>query len=359
MEGYELAVTGNAFQYLLTSIKHIKFLHPDSPKVAMNSVENKLLHRILRKAKVFARMSSEEKYHLIKKLRTKDKVIGMWGDGANDCKALKTADIGLSLSEAEASVAAPFTSIIQDISPVIQLLKEGKTSLCVTFQLFKMIFLWAVIQSSGVFVMYYLNSDYTDIQFLYIDIVILFPIWFFMAVTKPAKHLTHHIPVGSLFSSKILLSIGGQWIIHNVCMFTMWFILTEQDWYFPIVIDVGDEDIEVSYENWTFFLFCNIQYLSTLFSYNIAKPFMAPLYTNIVLSIWVIFSVLLSYWLIISPSDQAIELINLAYFPKEYRYVLAFVTMVNFALSYMFETVAVEGFERYWQKRKELRKGYS
>jgi len=77
MEGYELAVTGNAFQYLLTSIKHIKFLHPDSPKVAMNSVENKLLHRILRKAKVFARMSSEEKYHLIKKLRTKDKVIGM------------------------------------------------------------------------------------------------------------------------------------------------------------------------------------------------------------------------------------------------------------------------------------------
>jgi len=74
---------------------------------------------------------------------------------------------------------------------------------------------------------------------------------------------------------------------------------------------------------------------------------MAPLYTNIVLSIWVIFSVLLSYWLIISPSDQAIELINLAYFPKEYRYVLAFVTMVNFALSYMFETVAVEGFERY------------
>ena len=34
----------------------------------------------------------------------------MVGDGANDCGALKAAHVGISLSEAEASVAAPFTS---------------------------------------------------------------------------------------------------------------------------------------------------------------------------------------------------------------------------------------------------------
>jgi P-type E1-E2 ATPase len=57
----------------------------------------------------------------------------MCGDGANDCGALKTANVGISLSEAEASIAAPFTSKIQNISCVVSLLKEGKASLTTSF----------------------------------------------------------------------------------------------------------------------------------------------------------------------------------------------------------------------------------
>lgn len=93
-------MTGRAFRYLNENIDRYEY--------EFKSV----LHR----AQVYARMSPEDKALLVESMRLVQKeYIGMCGDGANDCGALKAADVGISLSEAEASIAAPFTSQNQNI----------------------------------------------------------------------------------------------------------------------------------------------------------------------------------------------------------------------------------------------------
>ena len=79
-------------------------------------------------------MSPDDKAVLVELIQdTLEIQVGMCGDGANDCGALKQADAGISLSEAEASIAAPFTSQVQDISCVLTLLREGRAALTTTF----------------------------------------------------------------------------------------------------------------------------------------------------------------------------------------------------------------------------------
>ena len=137
----------------------------------------------------------------------------MCGDGANDCGALKQADVGVSLSEIEASVAAPFTSKVQEISCVVTLLREGRAALSTTFQSFKFIELYSLIQFYSVSLLYLQGSNMSDNQFLYIDLVVLVPLCIFQSWTGPYHELTVDLPQASLFSKPVLVSVLGSALI--------------------------------------------------------------------------------------------------------------------------------------------------
>jgi cation-transporting ATPase 13A2 len=55
---------------------------------------------LLNYIKVFGRAKPNDKVRIINILQSFGKIVAMCGDGANDCGALKQADIGLSLSQA-------------------------------------------------------------------------------------------------------------------------------------------------------------------------------------------------------------------------------------------------------------------
>lgn len=110
---YSLAISGRAFSLMLKK---------------SNEGNKRIFKMMLQQTHIFARMKPNEKTQLIRNLKKylKGSFIGMCGDGANDCGALKQADVGISLNGAEASIAAHFTSRINDISCVNILLRYKK-----------------------------------------------------------------------------------------------------------------------------------------------------------------------------------------------------------------------------------------
>ena len=116
-----------------------------------------LFKRIVHRGKIFARMLPEQKIELIECLKQLGRQVIMCGDGCNDCGALKTAHAGISLSTAEASVAAPFTSRNVNIGCVPQVIKEGRATLVSAFASFKFGVAFCFTQLISVLMVFYVS----------------------------------------------------------------------------------------------------------------------------------------------------------------------------------------------------------
>ena len=262
---------------LLSFYSNFTFNH-----ISIDPKDNEYFQNLLIHGKVFARMSPDQKATLVEFLqKNNNHLIGMWGDGANDCKALKSADIGLSLSAAEASIAAPFTSQVQNIAPIIELLREGKWSLVTSFEVVKFIWLYAMIEYSITVILYSLISDMSTLQYCYIDLFILIPLWFSLSRTQANEKLAKSVPEQYLFSPSILLSIILQILVTVFFQFMVLKAAMTQDWFIPLKPN-GQYNWNW-YENTVLFLFTITQFPLIAIIFHTSKPFKKSIWSNFIL----------------------------------------------------------------------------
>ncbi|KAM9790634.1 LOW QUALITY PROTEIN: polyamine-transporting ATPase 13A3-like [Syngnathus typhle] len=192
-----------------------------------------LLQKILLGATVFARMAPDQKTQLVQALQNIDYIVGMCGDGANDCGALKKAHSGISLSELEASAASPFTSTVPNISCVPNLIREGRAALVTSFCVFKYMALFTIILFCSTTLLYSVLTNFGFYQFLFIDIGVTIFVVFTMSLNPAWKKLVKQTPETSLISCSVLYSLISQ--IFNCLLFQLvaFFLVQHQSWYEP------------------------------------------------------------------------------------------------------------------------------
>lgn len=224
-------------------------------------------------------MSPDQKHFLVENFQELGYCVGFCGDGANDCGALKSADVGLSLSEAEASVAAPFTSHSTDLDCVLRVIREGRAALVTSFSCFKYMALYSIIQFTSVSLLYSLAGNLGDFQFLYIDLALIIPIAVFMGRSQAHPRIHRKRPTASLVSRKVLTSLISQVIIQAGFQVWIFMWVRRQSWYKPPEGDV-DEKIYRSYENTAVFLLSSFQYIAVAVAFCVGPPYRESMWKN-------------------------------------------------------------------------------
>ncbi|XP_040389701.1 polyamine-transporting ATPase 13A2 isoform X4 [Cygnus olor] len=303
-----------------------------------------LLPKILIRATVFARMSPDQKTQLVCSLQELNYCVGMCGDGANDCGALKAADVGISLSEAEASVASPFTSRLANIECVPTVIREGRCSLVTSFGVFKYMALYSLVQFVSVLLLYTINTNLSDFQFLFFDLIITTTVAVLMGRTGPAKELGAERPQGALISVLVLGSLLLQTALLITVQVLSYFITVSQSWYVPLNSTVTAPQNLPNYENTVLFCVTGFQYLILAVAMSKGYPFREPLYTNVLFLAVLVILFGLMIWLTLYPLGFPKTLLKLQGIDDlNFKLLLLGIATLNFFAAFVLETALDHG----------------
>ncbi|XP_047272523.1 polyamine-transporting ATPase 13A2 isoform X36 [Homo sapiens] len=299
----------------------------------------KLLPKVLVQGTVFARMAPEQKTELVCELQKLQYCVGMCGDGANDCGALKAADVGISLSQAEASVVSPFTSSMASIECVPMVIREGRCSLDTSFSVFKYMALYSLTQFISVLILYTINTNLGDLQFLAIDLVITTTVAVLMSRTGPALVLGRVRPPGALLSVPVLSSLLLQMVLVTGVQLGGYFLTLAQPWFVPLNRTVAAPDNLPNYENTVVFSLSSFQYLILAAAVSKGAPFRRPLYTNVpfLVALALLSSVLVGLVLVPGLLQGPLALRNIT--DTGFKLLLLGLVTLNFVGAFMLESV--------------------
>ncbi len=117
----------------------------------------------LKKKRVFARVSPEDKMKIVRYYKSQGEVVAMTGDGVNDAPALKEADIGIAMGRGGADVtkeAADFILTDNNFASIVQAVEEGR----------------GIYDNIRKFIRYLLSSNLGEVLTMFIAVAFGFPL---------------------------------------------------------------------------------------------------------------------------------------------------------------------------------------
>lgn len=298
----------------------------------------------------------------------------MAGDGGNDCGALKTAHVGVALSDAEASIVSPFTSLDKTITSVVEILKEGRCALASALASYKYVIMYGQIEGLNNVILAYFHINFAEYNWAFMDGFWVIGMSFTLPLAKAALSLSASRPTSSLLGTLTTSSVLGILCINVLFTCTSLYILFHQDWFqcrkynnkdVSNLLVIGD-----NYESETLFIVSGYQYISTAMAYNFGYEFRRGWFQNTWFVCLVIVYTLVHYWITLFPGNLSClfrvncenedviysiasgkhvpiqNAFNTTLMPIPYRFILVFLITLNTILNMSWDYFVVNGTRR-------------
>ena len=148
-----------------------------------------------------------------------------------DAGALKAVHVGIALSDSEASIVAPFSSLDKTISSVIDVVKEGRCALASALASYKYLLMYGQVEAINQILNAYFSITFDEWCWVFMDGVWTISLAFSLPLAKPAAKLSASRPTASLLGPHTMLSFLGILLINFLFTLGSLVYLFQQPFY--------------------------------------------------------------------------------------------------------------------------------
>ncbi|KAJ1902338.1 putative cation-transporting ATPase 1 [Kickxella alabastrina] len=246
----------------------------------------------------------------------------------------------------DASVAAPFTSKLGSINAICNIVRQGRSTLVATTQMYKILGLTCLISAYSMSVLYLEGIKFGDWQATIMG-ALMSVCFLCISKSSPLEKLSKERPQRNILSLYMLLTVLGQFAVH---VFALIYLTLEVRKHEPS----GEVDVERKFEpsllNTAMYLISLSQQVSTFVINYQGHPFREALKDNKVLYRGIVGVAAIAVVCATETMPDFNEYLKLVPMPDSFRDVVCMVMAADFALAYVVEKVCLAMFADYSAK---------